>query len=608
MGHLLELSMKTRSAGIGGRGAMLVSLVACMTACVDKDPEPEPEDTNPPLDTYAPPADDDGDGWTIDAGDCDDENASIRPGADEECNGVDDNCNGLVDESFDDTDGDTIADCMDVEDCDGVDNDGDGSIDEDFSDSDGDGIADCLEVEECDGIDNDADGEIDEGYDVDGDGFTSCGTEEIEADCDDTDSSIYPGAEEAAGDLVDNDCDGLVDEGDWAAGDLFITEIMNNPGSVSDPNGEWVEIYNASDRSLALNGVILYGSDGDWHVIDSEDLLIIDPGSYMVLGANEDYYTNGRVMLDYVYDGISLANESDDLYLEADGITVDHISWDDGVTFPDPSGASMSLDPAFLSELANDDGDNWCEATQRWSDEAQDYGSPGVENEACWPVAVASYDKTSSLYTCDTLQLDGSGSYDPDGLDVEWDWTLDSAPADSELTSADIEETEDMSPVFVPDEPGTYVFTLTVFNGTEYSPPSSLSLLIAERPWNTEPTADAGSDQEYDEDAVCQAISYGVSYECEECTEYEFELDGSASTDLDGDYVDNPSWTIVSDPGGYATIDDEDTWTPTVTVSGIATEYGETESAEVEVELEVTDCMGATNTDSVLITYNCTGA
>ena len=93
-----------------------------------------------------------------------------------------------------------------------------------------------------------------------------------------------------------------------------------------------------------------------------------------------------------------------------------------------------------------------------------------MENEACWPVAVASYDKTSSLYTCDTLQLDGSGSYDPDGLDVEWDWTLDSAPADSELTSADIEETEDMSPVFVPDEPGTYVFTLTVFNGTEYSP------------------------------------------------------------------------------------------------------------------------------------------
>ena len=45
-----------------------------------------------------------------------------------------------------------------------------------------------------------------------------------------------------------------------------------------------------------------------------------------------------------------------------------------------------------------------------------------------------------------------------------------------------------------------------------------------------------------------------------------------------------------------------------MTFSGVEAEYGSTEAAEVEVQLEVTDCMGATDTDTVLLTYNCTGS
>jgi MYXO-CTERM domain-containing protein len=66
-------------------------------------------------------------------------------------------------------------------------------------------IARRITEEECNGIDDDCDMMIDEGFDVDGDGITSC-----DGDCDDDDDRIYPGATDACDDL-DNDCDGTTD-------------------------------------------------------------------------------------------------------------------------------------------------------------------------------------------------------------------------------------------------------------------------------------------------------------------------------------------------------------------------------------------------------------
>ena len=106
--------------------------------------------------------------------------------------------------------------------------DGDGYMsDEDCDDNDASVNAGSAEV--CDGVDNNCDGEVDEGVtntyyrDADGDGFgdettTSEACESPEGyvpngnDCDDADTSAYPGNEETC-DGVDNNCDGEVDEG-----------------------------------------------------------------------------------------------------------------------------------------------------------------------------------------------------------------------------------------------------------------------------------------------------------------------------------------------------------------------------------------------------------
>jgi len=181
----------------------------------------------------------DNDGYTPSQGDCDDTDADIHPGAEEEPNGVDDDCDGTIDEGTDlyDDDGDgfteTDGDCDDDDDetypeapeiADEIDNDCDGTIDEGtvFYDDDGDGYTetdgDCDDgdpaaypnaTEAPDGIDNDCDGTVDEGtvaYDDDGDGYT-----ENKGDCDDTDADINPGETEVC-DGSDNDCNGTVDD------------------------------------------------------------------------------------------------------------------------------------------------------------------------------------------------------------------------------------------------------------------------------------------------------------------------------------------------------------------------------------------------------------
>jgi hypothetical protein len=157
--------------------------------------------------------DKDGDGWPVgpDCGpiqDCDDNDATIHPGAPEVCgDGVDQNCNGTPD------DGCPGVDC--------VDKDGDGwpsgpdCVKEDCNDDDV-SISPWAKEICADGIDNNCNGKIDEDCrkceDLDHDGFPQ-GPEcplDIKQDCDDANPHIYPGAPESCQGHKDTNCDGVI--------------------------------------------------------------------------------------------------------------------------------------------------------------------------------------------------------------------------------------------------------------------------------------------------------------------------------------------------------------------------------------------------------------
>ena len=164
------------------------------------------------------------------------------------------------------------------------------------------------------------------------------------------------------------------------AGQLVITEIMQNPAAVVDSMGEWLEIHNpaSSTTTFSLLGCVLRDDD-----IDSIDItadVVVPPGGYVVLGNNGNAGTNGGIAVDFPYssDDYFLANGADEIVLDCSGVTIDRVEYDGGAMFPDPTGASMSLKPANLNASDNDTGGNWCTSTTMLG--SGDFGTPGGPN------------------------------------------------------------------------------------------------------------------------------------------------------------------------------------------------------------------------------------
>lgn len=145
-------------------------------------------------------------GYVINNTDCNDNNASIHPGALEVCNGLDDNCNTQVDEGYN-QDGDGYTTC--AGDC----NDNNASV-----------YPGAPEV--CNnGMDDNCNGQIDDAVqntyyqDADNDTYGNAavaaqaciqpsGYVSDNTDCDDSDLSINPGAIDIPNDGIDQDCSG----------------------------------------------------------------------------------------------------------------------------------------------------------------------------------------------------------------------------------------------------------------------------------------------------------------------------------------------------------------------------------------------------------------
>ncbi len=99
------------------------------------------------------------------------------------------------------------------------------------------------------------------------------------------------------------------------ATDLFINEVLPNPEG-TDQDNEWVELYNASDTEIDVNGYKLKDKAGNQLIIDSSrvnDSTIVDASNWLVI------YRNG-------HSSFSLNNSGDEIINLFDTISSDPVN------------------------------------------------------------------------------------------------------------------------------------------------------------------------------------------------------------------------------------------------------------------------------------------
>ncbi|RLT36917.1 MAG: hypothetical protein DWI57_14235, partial [Chloroflexi bacterium] len=151
---------------------------------------------------------------------------------------------------------------------------------------------------------------------------------------------------------------------------VFISEFLADPSAVSDANGEWIELYNAGPDAVNLKDWVLADLGRDRHVITRD--IVVAAGAYVVLARKDDPSINGGVAVAYVYTGVNLANDEDEiLLLSADGTEEDRVVWggDSGLT----PVRGKSLERAGFGPLAE-----WVVAVSAWPGSAGDFGTPGT--------------------------------------------------------------------------------------------------------------------------------------------------------------------------------------------------------------------------------------
>ncbi|MEZ4266270.1 MAG: lamin tail domain-containing protein [Myxococcota bacterium] len=203
---------------------------------------------------------------------------------------------------------------------------------------------------------------------VDEAGAPVCEYETRSVDC-----APYGGC--AAGDCV------TAPPGPKVAGDLVITEVMRRSGLGTPDLGEWLEILNTTDTTLAVDGCRLSDATGQLATVVPAIPLLVAPGERLVFGASADPAANGGLVVDFAWGSkFSLDNVFDEVTLRCGGVIMDRVAWISG--WPGGLGVAMQTTSASVGAADNDLVSAWCAATTMYGPHGL-LGTPGSAGPEC---------------------------------------------------------------------------------------------------------------------------------------------------------------------------------------------------------------------------------
>ena len=293
--------------------------------------------------------------------------------------------------------------------------------------------------EACDGFSTDCGGGtylptlISNERDNDDDDYMQCGPAAAwtppglgDSDCDDTDTDVNPGepTDPAGGEnLVDNDCDGTFDE-DAATGAVALTEFMV---STTSSDSQWIEIYNASGRTLSLHNWTFDTTSGASFTFTGTSSgpqdapLQMAAGTYEVLCVDPTNGTDATgsdgakdCLNTAAMTGFTLADGADTVTVSLLGSTIDTAAWSSSIGTA--NNRSATLEPTATPYLTTNNTvdlatSDWCEPQNGWNGGTSRRGSPGKENQSC---NTAQIDFDGDGYCANGQDLTGPGG-NPDG-------------------------------------------------------------------------------------------------------------------------------------------------------------------------------------------------
>lgn len=166
--------------------------------------------------------------------------------------------------------------------------------------------------------------------------------------------------------------------------DLFVTEYQPDPTAVSDANGEWFEVFNATDAPIDLNGWVIKDVGGNLHVIRNPAAIVPARGHF-VFGPNANMGTNGNVPVGHAFSNFFIANGADEIVLFRGSMKIDGIAYGGGDAGLEPVNTAAPAHQTGIAQMLT--GNYWGGHTGTWGAatalyNASDRGTPGAANSA----------------------------------------------------------------------------------------------------------------------------------------------------------------------------------------------------------------------------------